>query len=348
MRNRVTCKMRSCVIFLLAVGLGSSQAATVEHVQVLMGTTARVRVWGDRPAACEQAIEAAFEEMADVDRLMSTYRPESQICRLNRNGASGWVEIDPRLYEVLEAAGEYGELSNGAFDPTVFPLVRLWGFRGGTPAIPDSGVLAEYLARVGHRHIRLHLDGRHARFDRSGVEVDLGGIAKGYALDRAVSRLKHEGMAAALVDLGGNLSVFGTGPGALVAVQDPLTPEGLLGTISLGDASAATSGGYERYVTIQGKRYGHILDPRTGVPAGQMLSVTAVSPSGMAADALSTALFILGPVEGVQLLEEVDGAEGILVWESEDGGVETYVSNGLRPDFTPVGSKIKAEQQAGF
>jgi FAD:protein FMN transferase len=329
---------RFAVVALVATGCFGGLSAEgetfeLERARALMGTLARVSVWASDSLACEQAVEAAFEEVALVDRLMSTYRSDSEISELNRNGADGWVSLDPLVLDVLEAAVAFSRETEGAFDPALLPLMELWGFRGGDLTVPSSAMLSEVMARSNYRHIVLDPEPLRARFDREGVGIDLGGIAKGYALDRAASAMRQAGATGGLVDLGGNLAVFGEMPDSGMGVADPKHPGRLLGVLAVRNAFVSTTGGYERYVVIDGHRYGHVLDPRTGLPVEGMLSVTVVALTGMAADALSTAVFVLGPSQGADLLSRAEGAEGIIVWEDESGQVKTRVSGGLIQRF---------------
>ena len=305
----------------------------LERARALMGTLSRVSVRASDSLTCEQAVEAAFEEMILVDRLMSTYRSDSEISELNRNGAEGWVSLDPLVLDVLDAAVAFSRETEGAFDPALLPLMELWGFRGGDLMVPSRAMLSEALDRSNCRHLVLDPDHLRARFDMEGVKVDLGGIAKGYALDRAALVMRQAGAAGGLVDLGGNLAVFGEMRDSGIGVANPKHPDRLLGVLTVQNAFVSTTGGYERYVVIDGHRYGHILDPRTGLPVEGMLSVTVVASTGVASDALSTAVFVLGPSQGADLLSRTEGAEGIIVWEDESGQVTTRVSGGLVQRF---------------
>ncbi|MCZ6635657.1 MAG: FAD:protein FMN transferase [bacterium] len=320
-------------IVFASLPLCTVQSAQLERMQFLMGTTATVQVWGHDSTFCERALDAAFAELADVDHVMSTYKPDSQISRLNREGATDWVKIDPRFYQVLQSATYYSDLTEGAFDITLLPLMRLWGFRDGIPQIPHSDVLQATLRNVGSHHIYLHPNMPQVRFNQANLQLDLGGIAKGYALDRAAGRLKALGATAGVLNLGGNFLTFGTRPETVVGIQHPKISDQLLGTFEIEHGSVATSGGYEKYVTINGKSYGHILDPRTGTPAKGLISATVVAPTGTAADALATALFVLGPQKGAHLLKTLDYTEGILAWDGEDGTLQVYISPGLQSTF---------------
>jgi thiamine biosynthesis lipoprotein len=303
-------------------------AESAERVQLLMGTPSRVKVWASDSARCDLAIDAAFEALVAVDRDMSTYREDSQLSRLNREGSRHWVRLGDPLMEVLTLSTQFSLLTDRAFDPTVFPLVRLWGFRGGTPQFPTSEELAETLRTTGIRHLVLDPEEGRARFKSQNVSIDLGGIAKGYALDRARVAAIEAGASAGLMDLGGNLLSFGASARGLVAVQDPTRSNKILGHVELSDGAVATSGGYEKYVVIDGRRFGHIIDPRTGYPASGVESVTIVADEGVAADALSTACFVLEADACVDLVSGREHTECLVVW-TEGDSLYVRTSDGL-------------------
>ena len=293
-----------------------------------MGTTARVKVWAPDSLTCLRSIDAVFAAFDSVDREMSTYRADSQLSVLNREGGSRWVALGEPLRYVLAASIEFHEFSDGAFDPTIFPLMRLWGSRSGTPRIPADDEISEILKVTGLRHLRLDPERGRARFAKSGVSIDLGGIAKGYALDRGKMAARRAGAAAGLLNLGGNLIVFGDQAGGQVGIQHPLDREKIVARISLRDRSVATSGGYENYFTIGGARYSHIIDPRTGHPADALASVTVVAEEGTAADALATACVVLGREACFRLIRERDQTEVAIVW-FEGESLRIDVSEGL-------------------
>jgi thiamine biosynthesis lipoprotein len=264
-------------------------------------------------------VEAAYRAFDRVDSLMSTWRDDSVLSALNGADAGAWVEVGSELGKVLAEAKTVADFSGGAFDPTVLPLVRLWGFRGGDPALPDSLALAATRTLVNHRLLELDASKTQARLLAPGMEVDLGGIAKGYALDRAAVAMRAAGAKGGLIDLGGNILVFGAGPGHRVGIVDPDHEDLLLAAVPLVEAAAATSGQYERFLTIEGRKYGHILDPRTGWPAEGGISVTVISDRAILADALATAAVVLGMEKGRELLEKTPGVEGILAARQGDG-----------------------------
>jgi len=319
-----------CLMMLLRPG--GARGTECERMEYMMGTTALIRVWADDSEACDRALVAGFLTLHRVDGLLSTYQTETPLSQLNRTAHVGWVDVGSDLLEVLRLARMFHNLSEGAFDPTVLPLMRLWGFRGGMPSVPQGHSIQTVLARVGMELVEIDSSRQKVRFARKGVELDFGGIGKGIALDRAADALRTEKARSGFLDLGGNLMAFGPSASGPVAVVNPETAEGLFGTISLSDAAIATSGGYERYIMIEGRRYGHVMDPRSGRPADSLLSATVLARDGATADALSTAVYVLGVEDGVRLVESVDGAEAVLIW-SQGGEVRHRVTEGLRSRF---------------
>jgi thiamine biosynthesis lipoprotein len=257
--------------------------------------------YGHDAGALPRIVEAAFDEVDRIDRLMSHYKPESPLSRLNREAARGPVAVEAELFDFIAESLRYGRDSGGAFDITVGPLMKAWGFFRGGGRIPSGDELAELRQRVGYQHVVLDPQARTIRFDHPGVELDLGGIAKGYAVDRAVAVLRRAGVAAALVSAGGS-TVFGLGapPGQTaweVGVQDPVRPDAAAFTARLKDRALSVSGSYERSFEKDGVTYSHIMDPRTARPVQGVLSVAVLSASGTEGDALDDALFVRG-VEG--------------------------------------------------
>lgn len=310
---------------------------TFTQARYLMGTICTVTAAGPDSLRCAHAVRHAFEAMKEVDRLMSLYRPESSLSRLNRTGHAAWVVVEPSLFDVIASAQEYARLSEGAFDATVGPLVRLWGFFEKRGHLPLSEAEAGVRDRVGYGHVLVDSTRRAVRFDRPGVEIDLGGIAKGYALDRAAQALRSEGIETTRIDVGGNLFILG-GP-AWIGVAHPLARDSLLCRVEVRDQAVSTSGSSENFFVFEGVRYSHIFDPRTGRPVSNngLLSVTVVAPEGMASDALSTAAFVMGPEKGLALIEGIPGSGALFVLESPGtpSGVEVRVSSKLKGKVMP-------------
>jgi len=302
---------------LLLNGCGPPNPLEVSRTRLLMGTTVTITVTGVKESRALDAIEGAFAEVARVDRLMSTYRSESQVGVLNRTGR---VEAGPDLLLVLERARTISEASSGAFDITIKPLLDLFSrlFEQEERA-PEPAEIKACLLRVGYR--RLTVEGTLVSLP-AGSEISLGGIAKGYAIDLAVAALLREGIDHALVNAGGDLYALGNREGEpwRIAVQNPRERDDLLATIPLSAMAVATSGDYERSFDPD-HEYHHIIDPRTGLSARGVMSVTITASSALDADALATAVFVLGADDGLALIESLDGIEAFLI--TDEGTIVT-------------------------
>jgi FAD:protein FMN transferase len=269
-----------------------------EASRMSMACAYAIVAYGEDQGALPAAVEAAFDEVDRIDRLMSHYKPESPLSRLNREAAAGPVQVEPELFDFLAEALRYSRESDGAFDVTVGPLMKAWGFFRGGGRVPGPDEIAAVRERVGYSHVILDPARRTVRFDRLGVDLDLGGIAKGYAVDRAVGVLRKAGVATALVSAGGS-TIYGLGrpPGQEawdVEVQDPLDSARVAFHVRLRDRALSVAGTAEKSFEQDGVRYSHIMDPRTGRPVQGVLSVAVLAPTGTAGDALDDALFVEG------------------------------------------------------
>jgi thiamine biosynthesis lipoprotein len=330
----------TAALLLLAAGPGcgprSGPPTAPGGVVPAMGTFASVTLAGADAARLAEAETLTAGALQRVEEACSLFKPESDLARLNAAAGAETVALSSETETVLRAAQRHGEWSAGAFDITVGPLMRLWGFRGGgPPAEPDPTRLAAVLADVGWRHVAL--SNGTARLLRPGTRADLGGIAKGYGVDRACEALLSAGFSNALVNLGGNIRVLGApDPGRpwRVAVRHPFNPDKTVGALALEPGQAvATSGHYEQFVVIQGRRAAHIMDPRTGRPVEGMASVTVLARTAMDADALSTAAFVLGLEAIPGLLERAGGLGALAVPDRQP--LELWITPGLASRFTP-------------
>ena len=290
--------------------------ARVARAWPVMGTMLAVTAWGRDTARVAAAVRAARDSVRLVDSLMSVYRPESDVSRVNGAAGGAAQHVSPETMEVLLLARRWWRASDGAFDPTVGPLVRAWGFHGTKGRIPPRRELDSLRGLVGYGDVELDTIAGTARLPRRGMQLDLGGIAKGYALDLARSALRDSVVAGGSIDLGGNVLVFGRPPAGgrwPIAVVHPRREERTIGVFALDSGAVATSGDYERYYVIRGRRYAHLIDPRTGRPARGVLAVTVAGPRGTLSDGLSATLFILGPDGGRALADSLDGVAAVWV-----------------------------------
>jgi FAD:protein FMN transferase len=323
---------------LCGVGGCRREAGPREEGFLTMGTYASVMAGQGEEVRVAEYTAVARGVMQRIDADMSLYKTNSVLCKVNANAGIAPVPVGDELRAVLRLAREYGELSGGAFDVTAGPLVRLWGFSGGkTPAAPPAAAQIKAAGeRVNYRRIALSETG--AFLEQTGMVIDLGGIAKGFAVDRCCDELRKLNAANFTVNLGGNMRCFGrAAPGRAwkVGVRNPFNGQAVLGTLHLTDGlSVSTSGNYERFVTINGKRYAHIIDPRTGHPVEGMAGVTVLAPTAVAADALSTALFVLGMEGGRKVLRGSPDTEALFVPDRQP--LEVWVTPGFARDFEPA------------
>ncbi len=289
-----------------------------------MGCTATIRACGPDAAALPAVVGEALDEVDRVDRLMSNYRRDSPLSRLNQEAATGPVPVEPELLDFLAECLRWSRESDGAFDITVGPLMKAWGFLRDDGRVPGQDELRRVLEVVGYRHVLLDRAGGTVGFDRPGVELDLGGVGKGYAVDRVVELLRRRGVASALVNLGGS-SVYGLGapPGKNaweVGIQDPTRSTRIALTVSLRDRALSVAGGYERFFEKDGVTYSHIMDPRTGRPVQGILSVAVLTPSATDGDALDDVLFVEGTRLAAAFLKLRPSTEALFFLPKTGGG----------------------------
>lgn len=270
----------------------------LESSVVAMGSAYSVVVYGEDRTRMEEAVNAAFAEVQRLDDMLSNYKPESELSEINREAGEHPVAVTQEMFDLLAACVEYSRESEGAFDITVGPLMKVWGFYKGTGRLPHRAEILGAMERVGYRNIMLDAAHRTVRFAKEGVELDPGGIGKGYAVDRMVDVLKQYGIQAALVSASGS-SIYGLGAppgekGWKVEIRDPKNEKKNVAEVYLKDESMSTSGNYEKFFRAEGRIYSHIMDPRTGWPAQGVLSVSAVTPRTLDSEAWTKPLFVNG------------------------------------------------------
>lgn len=301
-------------------------AKPVSRARYLMGTVCEAAAYppgGLSARETASALEDAFDEIARIEEILSDYKESSELSRLNRDAALRPVPCSRELYDFMTAAVSYSRMTNGAFDVTVAPLVRLWDLRGaGRAASPRE--IEEALRHVGASLIEMDPEGRIVRFAREGMAIDPGALGKGFALDAAAAVLRRRGLRSALLDFGGQVLAIGSPPGEAawqVDVAHPVRRGEAAITIKVKDASAATSGNSERTVMLRGRPAGHIVDPRTGLPLAARGSVTVIAASGKEADAFSTALLVMGPNEGLRWAEARPALSAVFLEADSSGGL---------------------------
>lgn len=284
-----------------------SKEVYTEKTRNAMGTTISITVIDFDETKAERAIDAAFLEIERIDNMMSRQKESSELFVLNSEGAILSASLD--LVYVLQKSYYYSELSEGAFDITVLPILNLWADKVKEGSYPKPDEINKTLEKVGYKKISINMD--NVAFKEKGMKITLDGIAKGYAVDMAVEVLKNHGIEHALVNAGGDLRAFGS-KNWTIALQNPENKEEYIVLFGICNESVATSGNYERYFNDVAK-VNHIADPRTGFSAKGLISVTIVSEKATDADALATAVFVLGEEKGMRLVNALDGVESLII-----------------------------------
>ena len=302
------------IFLVLALGWLRTNSADTELVrrsQLMMGTIVEIVASGKNSDQLKAAIDDAFAEMARLDRLLSRHYQDSDVSRLSQSDQGG--SVAPETAAVIALGLDVARRSNGAFDLTLGRLKALWGIDEENPHVPEQAAIAKAIEGIGPRS--LELNGRNVIKRSPQLMVDLGGIAKGYIVDRAVDVLKEHAITDAAVNAGGDMYLLGQHPQHpwRIGIQHPREQNGILATVQVRDRAVVTSGDYERFFEQDGQRYHHIFNPQTGMPARGCQSVTVITDSVALGDALATAIFVLGPQQGLKLLADYPGAEGLIV-----------------------------------
>lgn len=316
-RTRSWQALLTCTLLLLA---NASYADWHERVvDGIMGTRIGVELWSEDAGRGEAAIDAVIAELRRIDAGMSTYKPDSELSRLNATAAAGPVRVSQELFDLLQRSIRFSELTEGAFDVTYASVGFMYDFRKRVR--PSEEDLRRALPAVNYRHLVLDPNKQTVSFARKGVRIDLGGIGKGYAVDRGIEVLRSRGIEHALVTAGGDSRIIGDrfGHPWVVGIRHPDRKSEIIARIPLEDAALSTSGDYERYFDENGVRYHHILDPKSGQSARAVRSATIIGPDATTTDGLSKTAFVLGPEKALELYNRMPGIDAVLV--APDGRV---------------------------
>jgi thiamine biosynthesis lipoprotein len=312
-----------------ACGGASPAPQFLERARLAMGAELRLTVWTADPRGAERAADEVFEEVDRLDSLMSHWRHDSDIVRVNRAAGQQPVRVSPEVIDVLRVAREVGDWTGGKFDVTFGALADLWKFdHDQDNRIPPADAVRARLGLVDYQAVVVDESAGTVFLRREGMRLHLGGIGKGYAVDRAAALLRARGFRDFLIQAGGDLYAGGhAGPRPWrLGIRDPRASDRTFARLDVADGTFSTSGDYERFFIEDGRRYHHILDPDRGEPARACRSVTIVANRAVLADALSTGVFVLGPEAGMALIERLPDVEGVIV----TGGGDVLVSSGLR------------------
>ena len=322
---------RLLLVLLSLIGVSRACADWVHREETIMGTRIYVEAWHDNPVQGEQALDAVMDDMRRIDRLMSHYRPDSELSAINIHAAVAPVPVAPELFDLIRTSIHYSEITEGAFDITYASVGYLYDYPRHVH--PTQAQINAALPGINYRNLVLDPATHSIRYAREGMRIDLGGIAKGYACDRGVEILKGFGVAHAIVTAGGDSRLLGDRRGRpwTIGIRHPDDKNRVVLTMPLADVGISTSGDYERYFDEDGVRYHHIIDPKTGRSPTGVRSVTIIGPTATDTEGWSKGVFIKGPVEGIRLMERYPGLDAVVV----DREGKVWYSKGLAPPQSP-------------
>jgi thiamine biosynthesis lipoprotein len=308
--------------------MSAENCGWIKREETVMGTAISVELWSDNYLAGITAIDAVMNEMHRIDRAMSPHKADSELSVINRDAGTGPMAISAEMFHLLARATYFSRLSNGAFDITYAAVGRLFDYRLHTR--PTSDELAKARLAVGYRNVQLDAKNMTVQFARPDVCIDLGGFAKGHAVDNATKILRQFGIAHANVSAGGDSRVIGDRRGRpwMIGIRDPRSADGVIAVLPLEDTSISTSGDYERFFIEDGTRFHHLIDPATGHSPSNVRSVTILAEDGLTTEAFSKIVFVLGRDKGMKLIESQDSVDAIIV---DANGVLHYSTGLLAP-----------------
>jgi len=320
----------------------SQNPKLIKEVQFVLGTTGQIQVYSESEETGQESISKTFNRIRDIENKMSTSIEGSDVYRLNENKNSEYINIDEETIYVINKGLEYYYVTSGAFNINIGALINLWGIGKETARIPSEQEITDALQHIDID--TMAIKNNSVMLEDPLSQIELGGIAKGYAVDEATRMLREEGINNALVNLGGDIYALGKrydGKPWTVGIQDPEQSSKLIASLPLTDQSIVTSGDYERYFMEDGVRYHHIIDPETGYPVrNELRSVTIISDLAIDGDVLSTAVFILGLEKGLELIESLDGVEVILITNEK----EIYHSSGVNEQLNIINKEYKIRE----
>ena len=318
---------RWSLVLLATTASTFARADWMQRTEAIMGTRCYVELWADDPVKGNDAIDAVMAELRRIDDLMSHYKPESELSAINQHANERPVQVDKELFDLIKVSTHYSQITEGAFDITYASVGYLYDYRRRIH--PTEEQIKQALPSVNWRNMLLDEQHHTVRFEHAGMRIDLGGIGKGYAVDRGIEILKARGIDRALVTAGGDSRIIGDRNGRpwLVAIRHPDNPNKVVTRIPLSDSAMSTSGDYERYFDEGGVRYHHIIDPRTGHSASKVRSATILAPTATQTDGMSKTAFVLGAEKALEIINKMPEYDAVFVLP--DGQV--LYSNGLRP-----------------
>lgn len=336
--EKIIIAVLSSILCILLLSGCTKEDKVFKKTRTEMFTTVTITVVSDSDKKAEEAIDAGFAEIRRIGELINYFSPDSELTAVNRSAGKGPVKVSRETLDTIMKAIHTADVTGGAFNPTIGPVIKLWGFskKESERFVPSRDSVSAALRFVDYKKVKINEAASEVYLEDAGMELDLGGIAKGYGADKAIEVIRAKGIKAALVAIAGDIRGYGMRPDGQpwrVGVQNPRSKadkkspdDDILTALYLTDQAISTSGDYERFFTEDGKRYHHIIDPKTGFPSeSQAISVSVIAPEGYISDGISTGVFVLGSQKGIALLESM-GLEGIIV----DADMKAYITKGLK------------------
>lgn len=309
----------------------NSQAQIFKRSVKLMGCGFEITVLAEHQQQANTYIELAISEISRIEKMISSWNPNSQTSLINKNAGIQAVKVDPELIQIIERAKKLSKLTSGAFDITYASMDRIWKFDGSMTKMPDESKIKASIANVGYQKIQINKNQGTVFLLEKGMKIGFGAIGKGYAADKAKTLLQAKGVKGGIINASGDLNTWGTRPNGkewLVAIKNPLNKKKVFSWMPVNNGAVVTSGNYEKYVFFNNKRYTHIIDPRTGYPSSGVLSVSIFAKTAEVADALATSIFVMGVEVGLDFINQLKGVECIIV--DEDNKMHSSININLK------------------
>ena len=319
-------RLSAFIFFILISVKGFSQEAFMRTLK-LMGSRYEITVVVTNKEEGDRYIDMAVSEINRIEKMISSWDPNSQTSAINNNAGITPVKVDPELFHLIERAIQISKITDGAFDISYAAMDKIWKFDGSLQEMPDDETIRKSVAKVGYKNIILNKDESTVFLKLPGMKIGFGAIGKGYSADMAKDLLMKNGVVAGMINASGDLNCWGKKPDGspwLVGITNPLNKNKVFSWFPIENSAVVTSGNYEKFVILNGKRYTHIIDPRTGIPASGLTSVSIFAPKAELADALATSVFVMGIETGIDLVNQLKGIECVIV---DDQGKIYYSEN---------------------
>lgn len=339
MRKKII-MMISIILSIGLVGCKKQVASEpIKRTEIFMGTAIEVSLYDD---GSEEILDKVFDRIVEIEDLVSINKSGTEIDELNENAGIKSVKLSETSYDIIETGVQYSKLSDGKYDITIGPLVKLWSIGLPEEKVPNKEEIDETIKKIDYSKVKMNPQTKEVFLSEEGMMIDLGSIAKGYATDEIVKILKEEGVQQAIVNLGGNIYAMGMKNGDTqwkIGIQNPFAERGqIVGSLDVHDKSVVTSGIYERFIEKDGVKYHHILNPKTGYPyETEIVGVSIIADKSIDADSLSTLIFTEGLEDGIKLVEKLDDVDAIFITDEK----KVYVTGGIRENFKITNSEFE-------